>query len=375
MTLKGCSIYYAQFYQNGKQVRVSTGKRVKQEALVELRRLMGRADQGLTPVTELRKITYGQLRDGLIASYQEKGNRTLYQTADGEETIGGLKALDAFFGYDDKNSGPPVTAITTDSGRAFAKRQLAAGFSTAMINRSLACLRRMLAIAREDGKLQSVPVIRLLKEPPARRGFVTQKQFDELLAALPTHLRPLIQFLYWCGCRLGEARAIQWEQVNLQERLIRLEPDQTKNETARVIPLPSVVAEELSRIKSKTGTVFDDTNLRTEWAKACTAIGLGTTEEQESDEGNKWSRYSGLIIHDLRRSAIRNMIAAGNPENWCMAISGHKTASVFRRYAIVSTADITTAMQRVEAVTLKASSKKIGVKSVKNLPAAKRGSV
>jgi integrase len=375
LLLKGCSVFYAQFYQNGKQVRLSTGKRVKQEALVELRRLMGRADQGLTPVTELRKITYGQLRDGLIASYQEKGNRTLYQTADGEETIGGLKALDAFFGYDDKNPGPPVTAITTDSGRAFAKRQLAAGFSTATINRSLACLRRMLAIAREDGKLQSVPLIRLLKEPPARRGFVTQKQFDELLAALPTHLRPLIQFLYWCGCRLGEARAIQWEQVNLQERLIRLEPDQTKNETARVIPLPSVVAEELSRIKPKTGTVFDDTNLRTEWAKACTAVGLGTMEDQESAEGNKWSRYSGLIIHDLRRSAIRNMVAAGNPENWCMAISGHKTASVFRRYAIVSTADITTAMQRVEAVTLKASSKKIGVKSVKNLPAAKQGRV
>jgi hypothetical protein len=107
--------------------------------------------------------------------------------------------------------------------------------------------------------------------------------------------------------------------------------------------------------------------------KACTAIGLGTTEEQESDEGNKWSRYSGLIIHDLRRSAIRNMIAAGNPENWCMAMSGHKTASAFRRYAIVSTADITTAMRRVEAITLKASSKKIGVKSVKNLPACQAG--
>jgi len=57
--------------------------------------------------------------------------------------------------------------------------------STATINRSLACLRRMLAIAREDGKLQSVPFIRLLKQPRPRRGFVTQKQFDELLAALP----------------------------------------------------------------------------------------------------------------------------------------------------------------------------------------------
>jgi integrase len=192
------------------------------------------------------------------------------------------------------------------------------------------------------------------------------------LAVLPRHLRPLIQFLYWCGCRLGEARSIQWEQVNLQERLIRLEADQTKNATARVIPLPSVVAEELSHIEPKTGTVFDATNLRAEWAKACTAVKLGQTKEQESAEGNKWQRYTGLIVHDLRRSAIRNMVAAGNPESWCMAISGHKTASVFRRYAIVSTADITTAMQRVEAVTLKGSSKKIGVKSVKILPAARR---
>ncbi len=141
---------------------------------------------------------------------------------------------------------------------------------------------------------------------------------------------------------------------------------------ARVIPLPSVVAEELSQIEPKTGTVFDATNLRTEWARACTAVGLGKMEKQESDEGNKWQRYSGLIVHDLRRSAIRNMIAAGNPENWCMAISGHKTASVFRRYAIVSTADITTAMQRVEAVTLKGSAQRIGVKTVKILPAAKR---
>jgi integrase len=353
LVLKGCKIWYAQFYQNGKQLRVSTGERVKAKALVELRKLMGRADQGMTPITELRKITYGQLRAGLLASYTEKGNRTLYQTVDGEETIGGLKQLDDFFQYSADNPGPPVTALTTDSGRAFAKRQLAAGYSSATVNRSLACLRRMLAIAREDGKLQSVPVIRLLKEPQARRGFITQEQFNGLLAALPTGLRPLIQFLYWCGCRVGEARAIQWEQVNLRERLIRLEADQTKNESARVIPLPRIVAAGLAQMEPKNGAVFDGTNLRIEWAKACTVVGLGKMEEQESKEGNKWRKYTGLIIHDLRRSAIRNMVAAGNPENWCMAISGHKTASVFRRYSIVSTADISTAMQRVETASWK----------------------
>jgi len=369
LLLKGCSIWYAQFYQNGRQVRVSTGTRVKQEALAELRRLMGRADQGLTPTTELKKIKYKQLREALIASYTEKGNKTLYQTKDGAETIGGLKALDDFFHFSAENDGPPVTAITTDSARAFAKRQIAAGLSPATINRSLACLRRMLAIAREDGKIQNVPVVRLLKEPSPRTGFVTQKKFGELIAALPSHLRPLVSFLYWCGCRLGEAKSIMWEQVNLHERFIRLEADQTKNQTARVIPLPSAVVAVLEPMEPKAGPVFDCTNLRVEWARACTAVGLGKIEEHESTAGNVWREYTGLIIHDLRRSAIRNMVAAGVPEHWAMQISGHKTASVFRRYAITSTADLTAAMQRVESASL---SLPISVKTVKKTPQSVR---
>ncbi len=121
---------------------------------MELRRLMGRSDAGLIPITELRKITYGVLRGGLLANYEERGNN-IELRATGAETIGGLPALDSFFGFSSENPGPPVTHITTDTGREFTKRQLAAGYSAATINRSLACLRRMLRIAYEDGKMQA----------------------------------------------------------------------------------------------------------------------------------------------------------------------------------------------------------------------------
>lgn len=208
----------------------------------------------------------------------------------------------------------------------------------------------MLRIAHEDNKLQFVPKIRLLKEPPARKGFLDQKKFDELLALLPTHLRPLVSFLYYCGVRVNEARQIEWSQVDLDARLIRLEEEQTKTAEARIIPLPSVLVMTLREMKPKTGLVFSDTNLRVEWEKACAAVGEGTrTEMQPKDEnGYVWYKYKGLLLHDLRRSAVRNLRLAGVDESVIMKISGHRTAEVFRRYNIVSATDVTNAMRRLE---------------------------
>ncbi|MGC1436170.1 MAG: hypothetical protein WA847_09785 [Terriglobales bacterium] len=97
---------------------------------------------------------------------------------------------------------------------------------------------------------------------------------------------------------------------------------------------------------------FDATNLRTEWGKACGAVGLAKRVQQTSESANIWYAYEGLIVHDLRRSAVRNLVNAGLAENVAMKISGRKTASVFRRYRIVSPANVVEAMQKVVANTL-----------------------
>jgi hypothetical protein len=91
-------------------------------------------------------------------------------------------------------------------------------------------------------------------------------------------------------------------------------------------------------------------------------------------DGYAWHQYNGLIVHDLRRSAIRNLVNAGVPERVAMRIRGHRTRGVFDPYHIVSTPDVTAAMQRVETAALppRKAVGRDGAKLVQNGPRNRR---
>src|SRR5579875_2069512 len=353
---RGSRIWYLRYYlPDGRRIEESAGTHVKQKALALLQKRLAEREQGIAPAQDLKKLTYESIRQALLADYAMRGRRSL---RNGRLSFGGLTHLDKFF------AGESVAVITSDTIRRFIAARQADGAQAATINRSLALLRRMLNLARIEGKIQTVPYFPTLKENPPRKGFVTHEQFGRLLAALPEKLHPLIMLLYWCGCRIGEARKIEWPQIDLNQRQIILLSGQTKNDQPRILPLPDELVAALETVpeSNRRGRVFYQGLFRRSWARACERAGLGRRIKNSSG----FPKYERLLVHDLRRSAVRNLREAGVAETTIMAISGHRTTEVFRRYSIVSAEDLHKAMRQVQA-----SSKMIDVQSVPaNVPPA-----
>ncbi|HVT39478.1 MAG TPA: hypothetical protein VHE78_10555 [Gemmatimonadaceae bacterium] len=59
---------------------------------------------------------------------------------------------------------------------------------------------------------------------------------------------------------------------------------------------------------------------------------------------------SGRLVHDLRRTGVRNLERAGVSRSVAMKLTGHKTEAVYRRYAITSAADLRECVGKLSAL-------------------------
>ena len=321
-------IWWISYYRNGRQYRESSGTDNKTDAARLLRKRLGEISEGKIPGIQYERTTFDELTEDLIRDYKRNGRRSL------PRLMRSIKQLSHMFG------GIRATTITPALINKYIEDRLEAGASNATVNRELSALKRMFHLGQMSDKLYRVPSFALLKENNVRSGFFEQEELERLLPELPIYLRPVVLFAYYTGWRKGEILNLKWDQVDLEEKTVRLEPGTTKSGEGRTIYLEGELLQILKELRSKRRLDCDHVflgtkgkpvrSLRTAWDNACSRAGL-----------------KGRIFHDLRRTAVRNMVRAGIPERVAMMISGHKTRSVFDRYNIVSPSDLKKAAQLI----------------------------
>jgi integrase len=218
--------------------------------------------------------------------------------------------------------------------------------ANATINRELALVRRAfnLGALEDPPRVHRVPRIPKLREDNIREGFLELQEYRLILNGLTEPIKPVFVVAYHLGMRTGELLALKRDWVDLREGLIYVNGRVTKNKKPKLAPIYGEMGPWLemalgrAKIAAPSGKLlftWEDgrpiRDFRAAWDKACTAAGL-----------------PGLLFHDLRRTAVRNMIRAGVPEKTAMAVSGHKTASMLWRYNILDARDIQEAGRRTE---------------------------
>ena len=163
----------------------------------------------------------------------------------------------------------------------------------------------------------------------------------------------MIALGYSFGFRKAELLNMRFQQVNLLSGTVTLDPGTTKNSEGRLVKLTSETFELLKQCRfSKSADDFVISrhdgqpvkDFRVAWSKLTVA-----------------TKLPGLLFHDLRRSAVRNMVRRGVPEVVAMRISGHKTRSIFDRYNIVSETDLADAATRIEQGAKRESGHTLGI--------------
>jgi len=342
---KASRFLWVRYRVNGKSYEESTHSTSRREAEKFLARKQAELGLGVFVGPDVKRTTFEDLVTIIQDDYAVNGRRSTERLEDS------LKHLRAFF------AGARALTITADRLTAYVRHRLDAGAAPATIRNERNALRRAFRLAKRAGRVAQVPEFPEIQVHNTRTGFFEEEDFRVLLAELPEPLRAPIEFAYLTGWRVpSEVLCLTWAQVDFRAGVVRLEVGTTKTGEGRVFPfgmLPALKAllerqrQDTKALERRRGEivpwVFHRDNgqpirdLHDAWKGACRRAAIvreGNLERVVRPE------LLGRIPHDLRRTAVRNLVRAGVPERVAMMLTGHKTRSVFDRYNIVSERDL-----------------------------------
>lgn len=344
--------WYVRYRLNGREYWKRAGSRRNAERLAALLAVELERGEWLPPAAQ--RTTFEDLMDLVEADYQASERRSLARVHVAR------RALARAF------AGMRAQAITRDRINRYVAERRAEGKAPNTISNELAILRRGFRLAQAAQLVRQIPTFPPRRGDHVRKGFFEDADLAVLLPALPPDVAAAAEFAYLTGWRRGEICGLTWKNVDFGNQVVRLEPGTTKNAEGREFPfgefprLRTLLERQYARVRAlerelhrmipwvfctfRRGGVRPGGPLRdftTAWRNAL--------NRAARDERGVIVRphLLGRVFHDFRRSAVRNLERAGVPRSVAMRLTGHRTESVYRRYAIVAAADLRAGVARL----------------------------
>jgi len=219
------------------------------------------------------------------------------------------------------------------------------------LNTHLKVLSCMLKYGLENNLVAELPKIRRVKVPKKTPKFLSAEEIGKVLAAARPDVRSMLQLMIFTGLRKGELRFLEWNDVDLEHRLLHVRPKEMWNpkteNSARTIPLCEPAVEALrtaqaraEKRKVKSSLVFPGRkgplkDIRDGLNGACKRAGVPR-----------------LHVHGLRHTFGSQMAMAGADPFAIMKAMGHADIKTTMIYVSLGKSHIREQIEKLNSIRL-----------------------
>lgn len=311
----GSPYWWYTFNHNGLRFRGSTGETDKRKATKVEREKLLEAESAKTHKDPWR------IRDCFGAYWSEHAQHKRSSMF----VFRKLEALSRLLGKDKL-----IADLTNADILDYRAKRRGEGLEPHSVNRDFNCLKAALNHANQMHG-QQIPALawRRLKadEPPGRKRFLSQKEYQRLLASSDPALQRIIIFAVATGLRKSNILNLDWSEVELSSARVTVT---IKGDKLHLVRMTSQLRAMLATARDRKGKVFDTTNFRKKWDKA-----------------RKDADVEDFRFHDLRHTfASWARMAGADIADVCDAL-GHSSVAVTMRYAHIEPKQHRNAFDRV----------------------------
>jgi len=322
----GSGIYWIHYYAEGKRHREKAGRKSDALALYQKRKADARRKVKLPELVPGKVVTFGHLST-MAVEHAESHLKSIahYKTKDSilREPFGERAA----------------SSITPQEINEWLSKHCK---TPATANRYRAFMSLAYRLGMENGKVESNParLVRLRTENNARMRFLSRTEYGKLLGIIqrdnPAQAPAFIVSVY-TGMRWGEQFSLEWGQVDLKRKIIRL--TQTKNGSARNVPLNAVA---LAALQQQREAVSHEAG-----EPVFPRPGPRSDCRWWFEPALREAKITEYTWHNNRHTFCSWLAMAGVSTKEIQVLAGHKTITMAARYAHLSPEATASASERL----------------------------